>query len=391
MPWKETCVMEERLKFVTAAIEGGWPFADLCRAHGISRKTGYKFLERYNKYGLEGLRDRSRAPLVQAQATAPEMIDLLLDERRAHPRWGPRKIVRFLERKHPSILEWPAVSTVGEILKRHGLVEKRKRRRRTPPSNATPTLEARAPNHIWCADFKGHFRTRDGSRCDPLTVSDGFSRFLIGCRCVGGQSVGDVLPAFSRLFERYGLPRVIRTDNGPPFASAGLLGLSQLSVWWIKLGITPERIMPGRPDQNGAHGRLHRTLKAETAMPPRDNLRAQQRAFDRFRVEYNTERPHEALEDRTPSDLYRPSAKPFPSREPVVHYPDHFDVKKVRTSGAIRVKRHDVHISHALIGEPIGLEQASPRHLRLHFCHVPIGIYDLESEKLLRFALIPED
>lgn len=390
MPWKETHMLEERLKFVNAAIEGSWPFVDLCRSYGVSRKTGYKFLERYQRYGLEGLHDRSRARFHQEQ-TPDHIVDMIIEEKHDHQYWGPRKILRVLQRRNKSILDWPAVSTVGEILKRHGLVQERKKKRRTIPSEEAHNLiRADRPNLVWCADFKGWFKTLDGFRCDPLTVSDDFSRFFLGCRCVASLGFEHAKPAFTRLFEEYGLPFVIRTDNGAPFASTGLAGLTPLSVWWIKLGITPQRIAAGKPQQQGAHERMHRTLKRETAMPPKKNLRDQQRAFDRFRKEYNRERPHEALGDKPPAEFYRPSPKPFPSREPVAHYPSHYEVRRVRNKGSFKIQKVEVYLSSALAGQDIGLEHASDHHWRIYFCHLPLAVFDVESKKLLRFSLTPE-
>jgi transposase InsO family protein len=387
MPWKETHVLEERVKFVNAAIEGAWPFADLCRSHGISRKTGYKFLERYERYGLEGLVDRSRARFEQADRTPDHIVDRIVEERRAHPYWGPRKILRYLQRTNPSILDWPAISTAGEILKRHGLVQDRKTKRRTPSGIPRDPARADRPNLVWCADFKGHFRTGDGSRCDPLTVSDDFSRFVLGCRCVAGLGFEHVKPAFIRIFEQYGLPQVIRTDNGAPFASTGIGGLSPLSVWWIKLGITPQRIDPGQPQQQGAHERMHRTLKNETVVPPKADLRSQQKAFDKFRKEYNNDRPHEALGDRTPAEFYSPSPKPFPAHEPEAAYPSHYEVRRVERKGSLKFANKDIFLGSALATELVGFESASDHHWRIYFRHIPVAIFDTESKKILRFAL----
>src|SRR4051812_17187165 len=264
MPWKEP--MDERLRFIATLSESGLEMSEACRLFGVSRKTGYKWLERYKTHGPSGLEDRSRAPKTTPWALGQEVADLLVEARRKHPTWGPRKILDWLRPQHRG-LELPAASTVGDLFRRSGLVQSRRRRRKVE-NQGTPLAHVKAPNDGWCADFKGHFRVGDGQRCDPLTVTDAFSRFLLCCEGMERPTTEYVWPAFETTFREYGLPAAIRTDNGPPFASRGLGGLSRLSVRWVRLGIRLERIKPGNPQQNGRHERMHRTLKAEVVRPP---------------------------------------------------------------------------------------------------------------------------
>ena len=329
--------------------------------------------------------DQSRAPRQHPNATTAAVVEALLAARRAHPRWGPRKLVAWLQARAPEV-ELAAPSTVGDLLKRHGLVPPRPRRRR---GAATPTAlsPATAPNEVWCGDFKGWFRLRDGTRCDPLTLTDAYSRYLLRCQAVARTDSAHVHRVWAAAFREYGLPRVIRTDNGPPFASTGLGGLTALAVWWIKLGIRPERIAPGHPEQNGRHERMHRTLGDETSAPPQATRRAQQRRFNEFRAEFNHERPHEALGQHPPATHYTPSPRAFPRRVPTVEYPGHFEVRRVRTKGDIKWQGGLVFVSRALIGEPVGLEAVSERHWRLYFGPVPLALLDMVHRRLLPYRL----
>ena len=284
--------MNERVKFIAAMLEANESFTELCERFGISRKQGYKWKERYESGGVDALQDRSRAPKTHPHVVTEPLVELIVQARRKHPRWGPRKLLVILARQYPT-MEFPVASTVGEILRKRGLVgPKRRRLRNSPYPDALGGYDR--PNAIWCADFKGHFPV-NGERCNPLTISDGFSRYLLCCRSLKSTVSEPVRVTFESVFREFGLPDAIRTDNGPPFSSLAPGGLSRLAVWWIRLGIRHERFMPGRPDQNGRHERMHSTLKAETARPPRSSFRAQQRAFDAFRDEYNRVRPHEAL------------------------------------------------------------------------------------------------
>lgn len=366
--------MEQRLKLVQRIQEEEECLAELCREFGVSRKTGYKWLRRYQTGGVTALGDQSRAPHRQANATAEEQVQAVLEARGQHRRWGPEKLRAWLLRKHPE-QNWPAASTMGEILKRAGLTAPR-----GPSLWVAPTpgrlQQAGQANQVWCADFKGYFHCQDGSRCDPLTLTDSYSRYLLRCQAVMGTDEKYARAWFEAAFREYGLPQTIRTDNGSPFASVALAGLSALSAWWIKLGIWPERIDRGKPQQNGRQERMHRTLKQETAQPPRRTLRRQQQAFDDFRQEYNHERPHEALEMKTPGELYGPSGKRYPN---VVRSPDYGADRIVRTVGScgrIRWSGERVFVTKVLGHEPIGLEGVDDGVWRLWFGAYPIGWLD---------------
>ena len=307
MPWLETAPMDQRERFIRAHREGLYSMVELCARYGVSRKTGYKWLARFEEGGRQALCDRSRAPRRCPHRIPDAVARLICDARRQHPSWGPAKLLDWLAPRHPR-LAWPATSTAGDLLVRHGLVKKRRRRRRHLHPGVVPPLTT-APNDLWTADFKGHFRTRDRLYCYPLTVADQHTRYLLACHGLLSTKGHGVRPVFERLFRTYGLPRAIRTDNGVPFATTGIHGLSQLNVWWLRLGIQHQRILPASPQQNGAHERMHKTLKAEAIRPPRSTLRTQQCAFVAFRRLYNDERPHEALQGRPPAALYRPSPR----------------------------------------------------------------------------------
>lgn len=373
MPWRTTGPMDERTQFIAAWLQREESVSVLCRRFGISRKTGYKLLGRYAAEGPSGLRERSHAPHGQPHAIPAAVQETLLAVRAAHPHWGPRKVRAWLARRCPE-QPWPATSTIGALLQRHGLTVPRRRR-----LHATPTgrgLRADGPNAVWAADFKGWFRTGDGQRCDPLTISDAYSRYLLRCQLVAGVAEPVVRPLFEATFREYGLPQVIRTDNGPPFASLAAGGLSRLAVWWIRLGIRPQRITPGHPEENARHERMHRTLKEETAQPPQPTARAQQRAFDRFRHVYNAERPHEALGQQPPATAYGPSPRPYPERLPALHYPDPVLVRRTHPNGDIKWRGQRVFISQALAGELVGLEEIADGHWRVCFGPVELGWLD---------------
>lgn len=354
MPWQETHRMDLRVKFIAAYQSRLYTMSALCAELEISRKTGYKWVRRYEAEGLDGLKDRSHAPRHCPHRTGVQMEELLVAARKRFPAWGPRKLVAYLERKHPG-LALPAASTVGEILARHGLVPPRRRGRPAHPGSSP--LEAAAPNEVWSVDFKGEFRTRDGRYCYPLTASDAYSRFLLGCEGLGSPSTLGARACFEQLFRAYGLPQAIRSDNGTPFASTALRGLSRLSVWWLKLGIAHQRIEPGKPQQNPRHERMHRTLKASTTRPPERNLAEQQRRFDAFRQEYNEERPHEALGQRPPASLYTPSPRAMPEVLPAPEYPGHCETRHVRHTGGFRFRGREIFLSEVLAGEWIALEE----------------------------------
>jgi len=376
--------MEERLRFIEEWNSEDWTMAELCRFYGVTRKTGYKWVERYEVSGWEGLRDQSRAPHQQAQAIEGKMEDLVIATRERHPFWGARKIRAYLEREGGAG-RVPAASTIGSILKGEGLTVGKKRR---PKGKARPSEQplahATEANKVWCADFKGWFRSGDGKRIDPLTITDAYSRYLLRCQAVKAADYAHSKPIFEAAFREYGLPERIRTDNGAPFGSNGESGLTGLSVWWIKLGICPERIQPGRPQQNGRHERMHRTLKQETAQPAARNRRAQQERFEEFRQEYNEQRPHEALKQGTPASFYQPSAREYPRRVGEVEYPDGWQVRRVGPGGQMRWHSESVFVAHALAGEAVGLEPIEEDHWRVWFSFYPLGILDRDQDRILR-------
>lgn len=380
MGWEETCAVSERMKFVMDVEREGRSIAEACRLAGVSRKTGYKWLRRYEEGGVLALQDRSRAPHTHPNAVELQTKAMLIEARVQHPSWGAEKLLAWLSRRH-SKLELPASSTVSEILKRAGLVKPRRRSRKAPPY-IHPFVQAREPNAIWSADFKGQFRTTDHRYCYPLTLSDGFSRYLLVCRGLLRPTTEAVWPWFERAFREYGLPLAIRTDNGAPFASQGVGGLSALSAWWVRLGIRPERIAPGHPEQNGRHERLHKTLKADGVRPARANLAAQQRAFEHFRTEYNEERPHEALGQCTPEEFYRPSSREYPSRVPEVHYPRDFTVRRVRHAGDIKWQGRLVYVGRMLSGEPVGLYQTDEHNWAVYYGALDVGRLDARSTRV---------
>ena len=384
MPWKETCTVDQRESFIEAARARSMPFSDACDHFGISRKTGYKWLERYHEGGVAGLEDRSRAPKRVPWTLTLEMSKKLVALRQKRPTWGPRKMLGYLETHEPE-LELPAASTVGELLKREGLVKSRRRRRW--PAGATPTglKEPKAPNDCWGVDFKGQF-VIDHEYCWPLTTSDLFSRFLLGCTGLRSTATGGVKPIFVRLFQEYGLPNAIRSDNGVPFSSVALGGLSMLAVWWVRLGIRLERIPPGQPQHNGRHERMHRTLKAEACKPPEPTLAAQQRRFDDFRLDFNIDRPHEALANKSPAAVYEPSQKCYPSQLPELEYPSHFALRRVRHDGSVKLLSQELYLSGPLAGEVVGLEEMDDQLWHLHLGPIFLGILDGRGRRL---KLIP--
>jgi len=374
MPWRETWPMRERLWFVQECRREYFTVVELCHFFGVSPKTGYKWLERFRDEGPKGLEDRSRAPKSCPHRTPAEAEEVLLRIRRRHRDWGPGKIRDYLMGSSPDQL-WPARSTIADILRRHGLVKPRRRRPRPGHPGFRGTVPTH-PNGLWTADFKGQFRVGNGQMCFPLTVLDGYSRFLLGCQGLERPLHDAVQPVFERLFREFGLPQAIRTDNGTPFASLAVRRLSRLHVWWIKLGITPELTLPGHPQHNASHERFHRTLKDLTARPPAGTPRAQQRAFDRFRQEYNEVRPHEANAGHPPAHVYRPSPRPYPRQLPDVEYPPHFERRMVYHNGVIRWHRQRIVISQVLEGEPVGLEEERDGLWSVYFGPILLGRLD---------------
>ena len=355
----------------------------LCRIYGISRVTGYAVLERSREGGEVGLEERSRAPLRHPNQTPEPLERLVLELRRARPLWGPRTLKKVLENRHPELV-LPAASTIGKMVDREGLTHRRRQRRRVEPYTQ-PFAPATEPNQEWSSDFKGWFRTADGARIDPLTISDTCSRYLLRCQAVEKTDTLRVQAIFEAAFREFGLPWAMRSDNGPPFASCAIGGLSRLSVWWIKLGILPQRIAAGHPEQNGRHERMHRTLEEATASPPQAHGRAQQHAFDEFKFEYNEVRPHQGLEMRTPASVYRPSPRAFPERLPAPEYGTAMKVRRVFKHGQFFCNHHDVFLSKVLAGELIGLLPIDDRYQRIYLAWYPVARLDthtMQVEKL---------
>ena len=382
MPWKEMDPLQQRIQFILEwrreweRQEGRVNLSRLCRAFGVHRPTGRKWVKRYVRAGfvLSALEERSRRPHRTPTACKPEVIKRVVAARKAHPYWGPRKLRVWMLREQPR-RRVPSASTIGEILRREGLAGPRKRRRRTP-TYGRPFAQCLGPNDVWCIDFKGQFRTGDGTLCYPLTITDAFSRYLIRCEALTTTEAEGVRRVLESAFAELGLPAAIRSDNGPPFASTGAGGLTILSAWWRKLGIRHERIEPGKPQQNGRHERMHRTLRQETADPPKATFAAQQRAFDRFRREFNDKRPHEALRQKTPRSLYLRSATRYPRPLEAPNYSWQSQVRIVGSNGAVRLNTAPIFISTSLVGEELGFFPLEPRKWNVYFYDLFLGLLD---------------
>lgn len=372
MPWQNVTPMEEIIRFVSLAQTDRFTITDLCEQFGISRKTAYKHLERYALLGLAGLQPRSHCPLTCPQATDESVVAAILAARRQHRTWGPKKLRRVLELRHGCATP-PAESTIGAILRRHGLSVRRRRRPGVYHAlNAELTVPTQ-PNHVWTVDFKGWFLLADGRRCDPLTVCDRFSRYVLAVRAQPDQQYGHTLHTFRALMRQCGLPQIIRVDHGSPFASLGLGRLSRLSVWWIEQGIEVEFTGPAAPQENGSHERMHRDLKAEATQPPSSNLGAQQRRFERWRHTYNHERPHESLDQQRPAEVYQPSGRRLNEHDKPVVYPADCEVKVVSTSGHLAHEGRNYHLGEAFAGRRVGLRRTAEGQTELHFANVHLG------------------
>jgi putative transposase len=374
MPWKTASALEERTRFLVEYLEDQLSVAELCRRFGISRKTAHKWIDRHATTGLAGLQERSHAAHTQPRAVPAEVEEWILRGRTLFPSWGPKKLVAWA-RRESGLQELCAVSTAGEILRRHGLTVTRLKTRKSEPF-AGVLQPGSAPNELWCVDFKGHFRVGDGSRCDPLTMTDAASRYLLKCQGLPSPGGPAVRRVFEAAFRQYGLPARIRSDNGAPFSSLGLGGISALSLWWIKLGITPERITPGKPYQNGQHERMHLTLKREAATPPAATLRAQQHRFDAFRHEFNEERPHEALAQKTPAECYGPSPRVYCGRAPSPSYAEGLATRKVQSNGMIYWEGKRLFLGEAFAGEHVGFSPQADGVWTVLFGHVALGLLD---------------
>lgn len=380
--------MNLRMRFVTDWQRDCWTMTELCADYQISRKTGYKWVDRFKTAGPRGLHDGPRRPAHSPWATDPALVEMLVALRMRHPRWGARKLLAVAAR-HDQQAAWPSRSTVCALLKARGLVASRHRRNRH--AHVTSALAPiTAVNQTWTTDFKGHFRTGDGAYCYPLTLRDGFSRFVLRCEALRGPTYEATRPQFERAFADYGLPDRIRSDNGGPFASTGLRRLSRLSVWWIRLGIRLERIALGHPEQNGSHEQFHSVLKAETARPPAANARAQQRRFTRFCAEYNDERPHEALGDRAPASCYQPSPRSLPTRVPPLEYPAHWEIRRVSTIGQVSWGAHTLFLSGALAGEDVAFEEVDDGLWTVYFATLALGRYDARQRRIQPIPALTE-
>jgi transposase InsO family protein len=366
--------MDERVTFIVECLRGELSMSELCRKYEISRKTGYKWVGRFGEGGKPSLADQSRARLTHPNAIAEEIVALLVDARKRHPTWGPRKLLFELERKYPR-LRLPASSTAGTILKRQGLIRPRRARRKAPPYTE-PFVGCDAPNAVWCADFKGSFALGNGRSCNPLTISDAYSRYLLRCEGMSRTDQSQVRPIFESAFCEFGRPLAIRTDNGPPFATVAAGGLSRLAIWWIKLGIRPERIAPGKPQQNGRHERMHRTLKQDTTKPPARTLAEQQLRFDRFRRVYNDDRPHEALDMQPPWTVYEASSRHYPVKLREPEYPASFSVRSVNHKGLLNWKGTMIYLAETLANEHVALEEIDDETWRVYFADVLLGVID---------------
>jgi transposase InsO family protein len=380
--------MEERARFVLEALEGWESMRELCARYGVSRRVGYKWLERYREDGLSGLADRSRAPHRQRAATPQVVVEAIVALRKDHPTWGPRKLKAWLERAQPR-QPWPACSTIGAILKREGLSAPRRRRTLKPSVWRPARTEADVANRVWTADFKGEFRLGSGKLCYPLTIIDAHSRFLLACRGMPSTATSGARAGFERAFWEYGLPEVIRTDNGIPFSTQAVAGLSQLAVWWIRLGIRLERTRPRHPEDNGAHERMHRTLKAEATRPPGRTRESQQRTFNRFRTIYNEERPHEALGLATPADHYELSPRAMPKTLEALTYPDCFETRRVNKHGQFRWRGQQFFMSETLRRETIGLDFQDCGDWNIYFGPCLVAVLDEQHGRLRRLGARP--
>ena len=381
--------MQERARFVLEAEKAQVPMTALCDVFGIAPKTGYKWLARFKRDGFAGLEERSRRPHSNSRAIDEAVAKKLIALRKRRRTWGARKLIAWLSERSGETA-WPAPSTVTELLKRQDLVAPRQRRRR---AEGTPSVlaEADGPNVVWSGDFKGYFLVGNGERCDPLTVSDVFSRYLLCCNALPSQRGQDVRRTLEATFRQYGMPAVFRSDNGAPFGAPGYGVLSRLAVWLIRLGIRPEYITPGKPQQNGRHERMHLTLKQDTTLPPAATIKGQQRRFERFRRDYNDERPHEALGQKTPASVYVPSVRGFPRKLGDVEYPRHYELRQVKQRGEIKWRGHLVRLTPALSGQTVGLRPLAEDCWQIYFGPVLLGSFHtaLSHLGLIRYSQKP--
>jgi putative transposase len=382
MPWKVINQMDIKIGFTKDWNDGHFSITDLSHKYGVSRPTVYKWLKRYKRYGIEGLKEKSRAPERRPHRTSEAILEIVIKEKLRNRKRGPRKVRAQLKRKHPE-LELPAVSTIGYWLKKEGLVEQRKKRLHVPPYTE-PFSACKEPNDVWSIDYKGQFYMKNRHVCYPLTLSDNFSRFLLGCKALKGPRYDPTRRYMESIFREYGLPDAIRSDNGTPFAGRCIGGLSRLMIWWILLGIIPERIRKGHPQENGRHERMHRTLKSDALNPVAGNLKEQQKVFDIYRHEYNNDRPHESLHDQTPSDYYRKSNRPYVEQPHQPEYDHNYLVRQVHHSGEIKFMGRTFYLTELLTRQPVGLREIEDGLWQLQFSFYVLGAIDLRKNKVIR-------
>lgn len=392
MPWKDVTSMNQKLQFVSLAATGRFSVTQLCADFDISRKTAHKWLSRYAGQGPSGLNNRTRRPRGCSHQTTTEVVELIVKERKAHPLWGPKKLQDLLQCKH-GLMDPPARSTIAALLQRHGLIKRRRRKPGVYHAKPSELTQPTHPNHVWTFDFKGWFLTQDRVRCDPLTVCDRYSRYIVGCRALPNQQRSGTLRTCRNLMRHHGLPEIIRVDNGSPFASAGWGRLSKLSVWWVAQGIQVEFTRPGHPQDNGSHERMHRVLKAETLRPSARNLRAQQRLFDRWRYTYNHERPHEGIGMQKPAQLYHPSQRRLNETDNIVRYPRGFMIKRVSDSGHINYLKRSYHVGEAFAGLKMGINRTEAGVSELYFANLHLANLTLNPGDPFRPAayMVPPD
>ncbi len=378
MAWNEVNVEDQRKKFIHDCLENKLKMAEVCRLYGISRKNGYKWLNRYKLGGWEALNDQSRAPLIQAFKTDCNLVDDILQVRFNYPTWGPKKILAWLETNHSQI-EWPSTTTIGTLLDKNGLTVPRKYRRRVP-GKTVPLSHCQQANDVWCTDFKGWFLTGDGQKCEPFTLTDGATRFLIRCLKLHCNKTDNVWGVLDSAFRELGLPMYLRSDNGSPFATCGIGRLSPLSVKLIKAGVTPEWIDPGKPQQNGRHERMHQTLKNETASPPEPTLEVQDMKFKEFIKYFNFTRPHEALNQKTPGSIYIPSNRVWTGRLKSPEYPSNYIVRQVRYNGEIKWKGELPFLGRVLYGEPVGIKEEENGTWKVFYGPIILGHIDINKQ-----------
>ena len=380
MPWSETHIMDLKLSMITDHLSGNYNPTQLSRIYGVSRKTIYKWIKRYEHHPQYGRIDRSRAPHRRPTAVPDAIKQAIIETKLNYPHLGPKKVMNYL-RRTVADQSWPADSTAGVILDRAGLVRRRRRKARVAP-HVLPFATCYDPNSVWSADYKGDFALGNKTRCYPLTVSDNYSRYLLACQGLANTRYVHARAVFERLFVRYGLPFCIRTDNGSPFASTAFGGLSRLSAWWIRLGIRPERIEKAKPNQNGRHERMHRSLKDGAINPARYSLKSQQKAFDRYRREYNTIRCHEALNNQVPADVYRPSNRCLAKKPVRIDYDSCVSVRTVRHNGEVKWQGRSIYLSQVLAKQPIGFKQISEQRFSVYYSFYLLGYWNQLKQRL---------